>query len=90
MKERPLCPILAQGPLSFRLAEWLPMAADAIESPFFLPGLMLWSIWRCTNGRRLALPGREVVSMVTYSELFAYSLVLIGVATLVLQFCKRK
>ena len=45
---------------------------------------------RCTNGRRLALPGREVMSMVTYGELFAYTLVLIGVATLVFQMCKRK
>ena len=36
------------------------------------------------------LPGREVVPMVTYEELFAYSLVLIGVATLVFQICKRK
>ena len=42
------------------------------------------------TAKRSALPGREVMSMVTYSELFAYSLVLIGVATLVLQFCKRK
>ena len=40
--------------------------------------------------RRLALPGREVMSMVTYGELFAYTLVLIGVATLVFQMCKRK
>ena len=36
------------------------------------------------------LPEREVVPMVTYDELFAYSLVLIGVATLVFQICKRK
>nr|DAF30785.1 MAG TPA: hypothetical protein [Caudoviricetes sp.]DAW30345.1 MAG TPA: hypothetical protein [Caudoviricetes sp.]DAW39011.1 MAG TPA: hypothetical protein [Caudoviricetes sp.] len=28
--------------------------------------------------------------MVTYSELFAYSLVLLGVATLFFQICKRK
>lgn len=28
--------------------------------------------------------------MVTYSELFAYSLVLIGLATLVVQLCKKK
>ena len=42
-------------------------------------------------GRRFVhFPGREVVPMVTYSELFAYSLVLIGVATLVFQICKRK
>ena len=31
------------------------------------------------------LPGREVVSMVTYSELFAYTMVLIGIAMLVFQ-----
>ena len=42
------------------------------------------------NGRRLALPGREVMPMVTYSELFAYTLVLLGVATLVIQLYKRK
>ena len=41
-------------------------------------------------GRRLALPGREVMLMVTYDALFAYSLVIIGVIGLVIQIYKRK
>ncbi len=35
-------------------------------------------------------PRREVVSMVTYGELFAYTMVLLGVATLVLQLRNKK
>lgn len=52
---------------------------------------------RCHNGRWLApinrgtlVPQERGIAMVTYSELFAYSLVLIGIASLVFQFCKRK
>ena len=36
------------------------------------------------------VPRKGGITVVTYSELFAYSLVIIGVASLVLQFCKRK
>lgn len=57
------------------------------------------------DGQKVALHKRQAVSpplqgeafppergalMVTYSELFAYSLVIISVVSLVLQFCKRK
>jgi len=45
---------------------------------------------RCFNGRRLALPEKGGDAMVTYSELFAYSMVLIAFATLITQICKRK
>ena len=41
-------------------------------------------------GRRLALPGREVVRMITWSEVFTYSIVLISFASLILQICKKK
>ena len=43
-----------------------------------------------TAGRRSALPGREVMPIVTYSELFQLCLVLIGFAGLIIQICKRK
>lgn len=56
----------------------------------FLSTLMLSCQWRCNNGRRLALPRGEVMLMVTYSELFAYSLVLVSLAGLIHQICKRK
>ena len=36
------------------------------------------------------VPRKGGIAMVTYSELFAYSLVIIGVVSLVLQFYKRK
>ncbi len=36
------------------------------------------------------VPRKGGIAMVTYSELFAYSLVIISVVSLVLQFCKRK
>lgn len=53
---------------------------------------------RCTRGRRLVphhrgslSPGKGGCFMVTYSELFAYSLVLIGIVGLSFQiFSKRK
>jgi len=51
---------------------------------------------RCTRGRRLVphyrgslSPGKGGAIMVTYSELFAYSLVLLGVATLFYQIGKH-
>ena len=36
------------------------------------------------------VPRKGGIAMVTYSELFAYSLVIVSVVSLVLQFCKRK
>ena len=38
----------------------------------------------------LSLPGREVVLMVTYAELFALLSVLIGLANLIIQISKKK
>ena len=76
-------------PSSFRAMAALHLSPLQQYSCFF-DETLLFCFWRCTNGRRLALPGREVMSMVTYGELFAYTLVLIGVATLVFQMCKRK
>ena len=35
-------------------------------------------------------PWREVMPMVTYESLFAYSLVIIGLVGLIVQICKRK
>ena len=45
--------------------------------------------WPPSKGGPL-VPQERGIAMVTYSELFAYSLVLIGIASLVFQFCKRK
>lgn len=80
---------LKEQPSSFRAMAALHLSPLQQYSCFF-DETLLFCFWRCTNGRRLALPGREVMSMVTYGELFAYTLVLIGVATLVFQMCKRK
>ena len=40
--------------------------------------------------KRGPCPPERGIAMVTYSELFAYTLVIISVASLVLQYCKRK
>ena len=51
---------------------------------------MVHSTGASRSGRRLALPGREVVRMVAWSEIFTYSIVLISFASLILQICKKK
>jgi len=51
----------------------------------------LYGAGRCHGGgRRSALPVREVMRMVTWNEVFTYSLVLIGFAGLIVQICKKK
>ena len=51
-------------------------------------GKMIAALHKRTGGS--ALPNREVMPMVTYDALFAYSLVIIGVIGLVIQIYKRK
>lgn len=41
-------------------------------------------------GRRLALPGREVMHMVTYAELIQIGILIVSICNLVYQICKRK
>lgn len=41
-------------------------------------------------GRRLALPGREVMRMVTYAELIQIGILIVSICNLVYQICKRK
>ena len=42
------------------------------------------------NGRRSALPSREVMHMVTYSELIQIGILIVSICSLVYQICKRK
>ena len=41
-------------------------------------------------GRRLALPGREVMRMVTYAELIQIGILIVSICSLVYQICKKK
>ena len=41
-------------------------------------------------GRRLALPGREVMLMVTYPDLIQIGILIVSICSLVFQICKRK
>lgn len=42
------------------------------------------------GGRRLALPGREVMRMVTYAELIQIGILIVSICSLVYQICKKK
>ena len=48
--------------------------------------------WSLLGGNFLSLPPlrREVIHMVTYEELFAYTLVILGVIDVVIQLTKKK